>query len=220
MAGAGGYKPPKGYDVGKIQNYTPQQMQLFQSLFSQVSPDSYTARLAGGDQALFNEMEQPAMRQFEGLQGNIASRFSMGGGGPGAMSGRRSSGFQNSMNSATSEFAQSLQARRQELQRQAIKDLMGMSTDLLGQRPEEQFLVKNRDKSFLQKLMGGALPIAGAGLGAVLGGPAGLALGSTLGSMAGNAFSGGDQQQYDFASMSNLPTNWNQYQSLGSAGVR
>jgi hypothetical protein len=160
-------------------------MQLFQSLFSQVSPNSYTSRLAGGDQSLFNEIEAPGLRQFSGLQGNIASRFS----GMGGLGARRSSGFQNTMNQASSDFAQDLQGRRQDLQRNAIKDLLGMSNELLDQRPNLNYLREpNKRKSFWQQLLGGAAPIAGAAAGGFFGGPAGAAVGGQLGSAFGNAF--------------------------------
>ena len=217
LSGAQGYRAPtgstqksripQGYKEGSIQQFTPEQMQLFQQMFSHVSPDSYTAKLAGGDQGLFNEMEAPAMRQFNELQGGLASRFS--GMGSGA---RRSSGFQNAATSAQSNFAQDLQGRRQELQRKAIQDLMGMSGDLLGQRPQEKFLVKQQPKqSFLQKFMGGALPLAGAAAGGFFGGPAGMAMGAQLGSSAGSAFSGGQSQGMDFSGAGNLPTNWDSW---------
>ena len=49
-----------GYKVRQMQNFTPEQMELFRSLFSHVSPDSYTSRLASGDQELFAEIETPA----------------------------------------------------------------------------------------------------------------------------------------------------------------
>lgn len=149
MIGAGN-KVPTGYKVGQMQKFSPEQMELFNSLFGHLSPDSYLSRVAGGDQSMFSEMEAPALRQFSELQGGLASRFSGMG-----MGSRRSSGFQNTMNAASSQFAQDLQSRRQELQRQAIMDLMGLSSNLLGQRPYEQFLVqKQRKPSFLEKIFG------------------------------------------------------------------
>ncbi len=144
-------KIPSGYTSGYIQQFSPEQMQLFQQLFSHTSPDSFTSRLAGGDQAGFAEMEAPALRQFSELQGGLASRFS-GLGGPGALSSRKSSGFQNSLNSAANNFAQDLASRRMGLQRQAIQDLMGMSGQLLGQRPQENFLVE-KQKPWWQELL-------------------------------------------------------------------
>ena len=130
-------KVPEGYKAGGLQQFTPEQMQLFQQSFGHVSPDSYTARLAGGDQGVFDQMEAPALRQFNEIQGNMASRFSGMGGGA-----RRSSGFQNAGNQAASNFAQQLQSQRQGLQRQALQDLFSMSSDLMGQKPYERFLTK------------------------------------------------------------------------------
>lgn len=181
MYGAGN-KVPTGYKVGRMQQFTPEQMQLFQSLFGHLSPDSYLSRLAGGDESLFGEMEAPALRQFNEIQGGLASRFSGMG-----MGSRHSSGFQNTANAASSQFAQDLQSRRQELQRQAIMDLMGLSNNLLGQRPYEQFLYEKK-KPFWQQLLGGALPIGGALIGGAIGGPAGAQIGGMAGSAAGSAF--------------------------------
>ncbi len=103
MSGSTGMREsiPKGFKKATLQNFTPEQMQLFQQMFGQVSPDSFTSRLAGGDEEMFNQLEAPALKQFSGLQGNLASRFSGMG-----MGGRNSSGFQNTMNSAASDFAQ------------------------------------------------------------------------------------------------------------------
>lgn len=150
---------PKGYKQGQLQQFSPEQMQLFQSLFSQVSPDSYLSKLAGGDQSSFEQMEAPAMRQFQELQGQNASRFSGMG-----MGARRGSGFQNVQNQATSDFSQDLMSRRQGLQRQALMDLMGISESLLGQRPTEQFLTPKK-KSFWEELLSGMSGGIGQGLG-------------------------------------------------------
>lgn len=181
-SGTIGNKTPKGYRSGQMSQFTPEQMQLFQQMFSQVSPESYTSRLAGGDESLFNEMEAPALKQFSGLQGNLASRFSGMG-----MGGRKSSGFQNSANTAAQDFASQLQSQRQGLQRQAIQDLQSMSQSLLGQRPYEQFLVPKQ-----QKQSSGWGGLAGAGIGAaggfLAGGPAGALAGGKLGYNVGSSF--------------------------------
>jgi hypothetical protein len=154
MASTGAMKEkiPKGYSKGSIQQFTPEQMQLFQQGFSQVSPDSYLSRLAGGDQSQFAEIEAPALRQFNAVQGNIASRFSNMGG----LGARKSSGFQNTINSAASNFAQELQSNRQNLQRQAIMDLQGISNSLLNQRPFENTLVEKALPWWQQGLIAGA----------------------------------------------------------------
>lgn len=155
MGGGMGNKIPKGYQEGRLQQFTPEQMQLFQRMFSQVGPDSFLSKIAGGDEDAFAQMEAPAMQQFAGLQGGLASRFSGMG-----MGGRRSSGFQNTSNQATSDFAQGLQSRRMDLQRQAMQDLHGMSRDLLSQRPYEQFLTE-KEQPWWQKLLSGLGNIGG-----------------------------------------------------------
>lgn len=137
--GKTGNKIPSGYKAGQIQKFTPEMMQLFQQLFGHTGPDSYLSRLASGDEDLFNEIEAPAMRQFQGTLGGIASKFS--GMGSGA---RRSSGFQNATSSAASNFAQELQSQRQGLQRQGLNDLFSLSNTLLGQNPYEQFLTEKK----------------------------------------------------------------------------
>ncbi len=173
-------KAPSGYKT--FEQYTPEQMELFQNAFSFLGPDSYLARLAGGDQELFNQIEQPAMRQFQEMQSQTASKFSGMG-----MGARKSSGFQNTMNQATSDFASQLQAQRMSLQQQAIKDLMGMSNELLGQRPYG--LVEKQNKpSFWQSVIGGGAPIVGAAAGGFFGGPAGAMAGLQAGQAAGQAF--------------------------------
>lgn len=177
-----GEKIPSGYKKGSMANFTPEMMQLFQQMFGELGPDSYLARLAGGDQDLFAEMEAPALKQFSGIQGNLASRFSGMG-----IGGRRSSGFQNTSNQAASDFAQQLQSRRQELQRGAIGDLWGMKNDLLGKQPYDNFLIP-KGPSGWQQFLGGSLPIAGAALGGIFGGPAGAGIGGRAGSAAAQAF--------------------------------
>ncbi len=150
-----GNKIPKGYEEGRLQQFTPEQMQLFQSMFSQLGPDSQLGKLAGGDQEAFSQLEAPAMQQFAGLQGGLASRFSGQG-----MGARRSSGFQNTANQATSDFASQLQSRRMDLQRQAQQDLRGMSNDLLSQKPYENFLTE-KEQPWWQKLLSGLGNVGG-----------------------------------------------------------
>lgn len=179
--GEGGDRIPSGYSKGQLQQFTPEQLELFKSLFSNVGEGSYLSRLAGGDQSMFDEMEAPAMRQFQGLQGQLASRFSGMG-----MGGRRSSGFQNMSNQATSDFAQDLASKRQGLQRQAIMDLMGMSGDLLNQRPYEKFLTqKDRSSSGWGGLIGAGLGGVG---GFFAGGPGGALSGAKIGYDVGSGF--------------------------------
>ena len=142
-------KVPKGYSLGQLDQFTPEQHNLFQQMFGQLGPDSFLSKLAGGDEDTFNQVEAPALKQFSGLQGGLASRFS--GMGTGA---RKSSGFQNTSNQAASDFAQQLQSNRMGLQQQATKDLMSFGNDLLNQRPYEQTLQKKSLPFWKQLLLG------------------------------------------------------------------
>lgn len=181
---------PKGVRAGQLAQFTPQQMKLHQQQFQHVGPDSYLSRLAGGDEGIFNEIEAPALRQFNALQGNIASRFS--GGGAGSLGSRRSSAFQNTSSQASQDFAGDLASRRQQLQRQALQDLMGFSNDLLNQRPYERFQYEKPPKKEGFNWQG----LAGAGVGAVggflAGGPAGAFAGGKAGYDVGSGFHSGD----------------------------
>ncbi len=174
---------PAGYDVARLQRFTPEQMELFQGMFKHLGPDSFLSRLASGDEGAFAETEGPAKRQFQGLMGGLASKFSGMGTG-----GRKSSGFQMATSQAASDFASDLQSRRQKMQRQALMDLMGMSTSLLGQRPYEEFLTDPEEGGFMQRLLGGALPIGGMMLGGAMGGIPGAMIGGQAGAAAGKAF--------------------------------
>lgn len=159
MTGMPKDKIPKGFQKGELTQFSPEQMNLFQSLFSHLMPEGFLSQLASGDESTFEQLEAPALKQFAGLQGQIASRFS--GMGSGA---RHSSGFQNTMNQASSDFAQQLHSQRMGLQNQALRDLFGMSNMLMGQRPTEKF-VTQKPLSFWQQLMtamGGVLPQAAA----------------------------------------------------------
>ena len=161
----GGNIIPKGYQQGQLSQFTPEQSQLFQHLFSQVGPQSFLGKLGSGDQSQFEQLEAPAHRQFGQLQSQIANRFSQQA--PGALSSRRGSGFSNYSNQAASDFAQDLQSRRVGLQQQALQQMMGISESLLGQRPYEHFLTPKK-KPFWKELLGslsGGIGQAGGTLG-------------------------------------------------------
>lgn len=160
-----------GYKQASLPNFSPEQMQLFQSLFSHLSPEGSLSKLASGDQSQFEQLEAPALKQFGQLQSGIANRFS--GMGTGA---RKSSGFFNAQNTAAQDFASQLQSQRMGIQQQALRDLLGMSSDLLGQRTHDNFLVPKK-KSFLQELLSGA----SGGLGEVAGAGGGSSLLKLLG---------------------------------------
>jgi hypothetical protein len=176
--GAAGNKIPRGYSAGRLQQFTPEQQQLFQNQFDYVSPGSQLAQQAQGLDSGFAPHEDYAKRQFQEFSGQNASRFSGMG-----MGARKGSGFQNLQTQGAQDFASQLAMQRQGLQRQALMDLMGISGQILGQRPQENFLAK-KELPFWQQL----------GLGAV--GGLSNAAGSFFGGGLGKLFGGGQQNQW------------------------
>jgi hypothetical protein len=164
----------------RFQQFTPEGMDIYQQLFGMLGPDSDISRLANGDEGAFAQSEGPALRQFSALQGGLASRFSGAG-----MGARRSSGFQNTANQASSDFAQSLQANRQNLQRQAMSDLYTMSHAFLGQQPYGLQERQQKQSSGWGSVLGG---LAGGALGATTGNPFWALQGAQLGSGIGGSF--------------------------------
>jgi len=174
-----GDKVGKNQKIRQMQNFTPEQMELQRMGEERVGPNSNTARMAAGDESIFNQMEAPALRQFSQLQGNTASRFSSLGG-QGSLSSRGSSGFQNEMNQAGSNFAQDLQSRRQELTRQATMDLHNMSQGLLSNRPYERWVDEQKPDQGWD--WGGTAGAVGGGIaGFFAGGPPGAVAGAGTG---------------------------------------
>ena len=162
---------PSGYREGQIQQYDPKQQRLHNRLFDLVDRDSYLYKLAHGDESFFDEMEQPAWKLFGEAQSQTANRFSQLA--PGAMSSQRGSGFQNQLGQEYSDFASKLASNRQNLRRQAISDLMGISESLLSHRPKEKFVSgkRQKDPSFLENLaLAGVHGATSGGLSSLLGG--------------------------------------------------
>lgn len=180
---------PRGYRRGQTQNFTPEMMEIFKQQMQLAGPNSQLYKQAMGDDEGFADFENYANRQFQEFSGQNASRFSAGGGGAGAMSARRGSGFQNSQTQGAQDFASQLSMQRQNLQRQALMDLKGLSESILSQKPYENFLIEKQHKpSRWSKIAGFALPAAGAIIGGISGGPAGAAIGGQIGSAAGSGF--------------------------------
>lgn len=108
-----------------------------------------TSDIAGGSPEYFEQLEAPALRQFSQLQGQLGHRFS--GMGTGA---RRSSGFGLASSSAAQQLAESLQSQRLGLQRQAMQDLMGFASSLLGQRSFENIAQQRKPSTGSQFMSG------------------------------------------------------------------
>lgn len=148
-----------GYKQVSMPTMSPEQSQLFSQLIGGAGQGlgggglDYLSKLAaGGSPEMWEQLEAPAMRQFGGLTGQLASRFS--GMGSGA---RRSSGFQNVMGEAGADLSERLAGQRMGLQQQAIRDLMGLSQSLLGQKTFESALIP-KEMPFWKQLLGSAIP--------------------------------------------------------------
>ncbi len=158
-----------GYQQISSPNLSPEQMSLFQQLMggSQKGIGAGLQNLSGlasGDQSQFEQLEAPAQRQFQELQGGLASRFSRMGSGA-----RRSSGFQNTVTNAGTDLAERLQGKRMGLQQNAIEQLLGIGGKLLGTNLSDNYLIPKK-KPFWQELLGSAAGGIGQGIGFGLGG--------------------------------------------------
>jgi hypothetical protein len=151
---ASGYKPkgslkgetiPEGYSKYKLQQFTPEQMQMLEQLIGHLGPEGWLSKLAMGDEGAFDEIEAPQKRQFSDTIAGIGSRYSGMG-----MGGQKSSGFQNEQTSAAQNFSQQLGSQRQKLKSDAFKDLMNFSNQALNQRPYDQGVSENPE-SFGEK---------------------------------------------------------------------
>lgn len=152
-------KVPSGFKKYAIQNFTPEMMEVFSQMMGMVGPESFLSRLAGGDESMFAQLEKPALQQFTGMAGNLASKFS--GMGQGA---RHSSGFGQEMTGAAQDFASQLQSQRMGLQRGAVEDMMKYMAMILGQKPYETGLVE-KEKPWWQGAFEGFATGAGQGAG-------------------------------------------------------
>jgi len=184
MVGATGSNSSlKGTGYKQVGTLSPQKQNLFNIGASGVSgglPDALQqiAKMAGGgDEDFWSQLEAPALRQFNQLQGGISSRFS--GMGSGA---RRSSGFQNTMGGAAGDLAERLQSNRMNMQQSAQDRLMQFYSQLMG--IEDTALIPKKKKWWEE-----FLPAVGKGLGEGLG--EGISGGVTSGfSKAGKYFFG------------------------------
>ena len=179
--GSASPETPSGYNLKQMPNFNPQQMQLFKMLLGQTQGGlgggglDWLSKLASGDESIFEQTEAPMHNAFNAKLGDIGSRFAN-------MGAVGSSAFQNATSGAASQFAQELGANRVNLQKDALERLLGLSQNLLSQRPHENIL-QQKDQGFD---WGGLL----GGLAGSFGGPALAGVGSAAGSYFGKKFFG------------------------------
>lgn len=150
---SGGAQPlPKisGYKSAQMPNFTPEMFELFNKLLGGISggvggATDFLSKLAGGDEGMFEQLERPAMRNFEKFLGQAGTRFSHLGAGD-------SSYFENAIAGEGADMAERLQSQRLGLQQQAVQSLLGNSQTLLGQQPYQNFLQPKEKK---QDMFGG-----------------------------------------------------------------
>ena len=134
-----------GYKQRSMSNFTPEMMNLFQMLLGGAGQGlggkggglEWLSKLASGDQSMFSQLEAPAIRQFQGQLGQIGSQF-------GDIGAIGSSAFQNATSGAAADFSERLQSQRVGLQQGAIDRLLGLSQNLMQQRPFDNFLEKKK----------------------------------------------------------------------------
>lgn len=174
---------PSGSEIVQVPKYSPERMQQIEQLRGSIEPGAlkgadFLSKIAGGDQSMFEQMEAPAMRQFEQLQGKTASRFSGLG-----MGSRRSSGFENTMSGHATDLAERLQGKRMGFQQNAIKQLMELYGNMMKDDPYQMYFQDEDEGDPWGGAMSGA--ISGATIGSSLLPGWGTAIGGALGGLGG-----------------------------------
>jgi hypothetical protein len=166
---------PSGYKVRQVSNFSPEQMNLFQTLLGGLTGGGglgggldFLSKLASGDESAFGEAEAPAYSAFNKMLGQVGSRYSQ-------LGARDSSSFQQAVSGGAANLAEDLQSKRLGMREGAIERLLGLSQNLLGQKPFENMLEEKGGFDW-GSLLGS---LGGAAGGAFLG-PVGSGLGSAV----------------------------------------
>ena len=91
---------PKGYRLGQLGRFTPEQQELFGQLFSNVGPQSYLSQLSKGEGQQFQDMDEQSWRDYQGALGDLNEGFT-------GMGGKNSSGYRVIQNTSCSRLCQS-----------------------------------------------------------------------------------------------------------------
>jgi hypothetical protein len=149
-------KLPKGFGQFSMQTMGPGQSQIYDLIRGQFqggAGDVYKNLLsmASGDQGMFQQLEAPALRQFQQqIAPGIASRYAGSG-----ISG--SSGMQNSLAAAGGNLAENLQSQRMNLMQQSMHDVLSLGNTLLAS-PDRQYGLYQKQNMLrdLMQMLGGA----------------------------------------------------------------
>lgn len=163
-------KPPKGFSQYSLPAMGPGQTDIYGLLKNNFMQGGGNALqnllgMAGGDQSAFSQLEAPMMQKFQReILPGIANRYS----GSGISS---SSGMQNAMATAATDFGTNMQAQRMNMMQQSIRDVLGLGEHLLG-TPTQQFGLVKKDNivNQLMQLLGmvGGGAASGLAMGAML----------------------------------------------------
>lgn len=159
-------KIPKGFGMYSLPTMGGGQADIYNMLksgFEGGGGDVYKNLfgLAQGKSDLFQQLEAPALRQFQQqIAPQIAGRYAGSG-----ISG--SSGMQNSLAAAGQSLAENLQAQRMGLMERSMQNVLGLGNTLLG-TPTQQFGLYQKE-NLLKEIMQ-MLGSAGAQVGGIYGG--------------------------------------------------
>ncbi len=133
---------PKGYEQYSLPTMGAEQKSIYDLLSGVFKGGAgqggldIMGQLASGDPTAFAQREAPAMRQFEEqILPGIAGRFA----GKGTL---KSSMFERAAAGAGGSLAESLASQRQDIQQQAMQQLMSLGKTLLGTPTEQYGLVE------------------------------------------------------------------------------
>lgn len=146
-------KIPRGFEMYSLPTMGGGQADIYNMLkgqFQQGGGDVFQKLfgLAKGDSDMFDQLEAPAMRQFQQqIAPGIAQRYA--GSGIGS-----SSGMQNSIAGAGANLAENLQSQRMGLMERSMQNVLGLGDRLLG-TPTQQFGLSQKEnmmRDFMQML--------------------------------------------------------------------
>lgn len=137
------FPAPQGYQMTQTPNFSPEVMKLYNNLLSSLGTGpqqglGYLTKLASGDEDIFKQIEAPAYQALQQGMAQTAGRFS-------GVGGQDSSAFANALAGQQGQMSQNLAANRQQLQQQAIQQLLGYSQNLMNQKPYDYQLQEEGD---------------------------------------------------------------------------
>jgi hypothetical protein len=135
------------YQQIQVPTKDPRAMELYQQVAQALGPHLGNAvqgigQLAGGGTPeQWQQLEAPALRQYQQLVGGIGARYS----GLGSGGAQKSSAFQNELSGSAADLAERLQGQRMGLQQNALQQLLGLYQNLIGTDTfENVFLPKQK----------------------------------------------------------------------------